>query len=788
MGNLKERIAALQQRSVSAPQQSSQSTSKPSSPTSGGTSSLRSKIAKFESKGGIPIPRGSFGLGAPPESGQNASRELYGNRIPGVNRPSVPVSPVSRSGSPLPPVDGSIGVSAVRTRRLSAGAVEGPSTTSVDLNGVLQKLAIQRNLDILNGIHTDVSSTQSPSDKTSIDNLITAARRRSGRRSASVDMLSRNCTKPESDDIKQTAPSIIISSEPSSVSPDIFEGSQIVDDPVESLPGSNRVTASRSKSASPSSPKAPSPTVDSATLVISASPTSTSDVVSNAGKIGLEHPPDSPYLEFAKTSLPPTSSPTNMEAPIRKVTSPTRSRTKPDVPNVSRPTRSSSLAPAPRPSRSPSPTPSMIHRPEAGSTEAAAASLLVTANKSRQSAHVRRTITGLPANPPPVPDNEGANISYGSVTLGSHSETNLLDSVQKNKLAFSAVVHQKVTEKPAFLPSSNISSVRSVPDLQSYAQQTIGLNAFVPPGSPGHGDLEALLAEAALLEERLKQGENGIDNDSDRLQGSDSDTSQLGTSSVPVIATPEPYDDETYDQVPPPPPPKGFPRMLSSFKKLTSAATLRSATGSHSRVSTSGSEMSSEDSASLGTPSDNGVSFPISHSNGSIDRPSSRGSSALGFGYPSSVSSKKNLSSISRASSFAEKIWHRGRTKSNNSSNERQQSSSPRKNAQLPISKLSRSHTQPPTLPLILPVDNDLANHRPVSWQSQSSTASTNTTSTVSPANLFTEELFDAFPSVPQEVPSPGPGATTFPRMSHDVARSASLPLRTRRHSVQKFA
>ncbi|KAJ3993203.1 hypothetical protein F5050DRAFT_761987 [Lentinula boryana] len=101
--NLKERIAALQQKNAD---QSQRPTSPP--PTTAGSSSsvpqsnvaaLREKIAKFEKKGGVPVPRGSFGLGAPPsDSGQSkTSRELYGNRIP------APVKPQTTGGSSIRP-------------------------------------------------------------------------------------------------------------------------------------------------------------------------------------------------------------------------------------------------------------------------------------------------------------------------------------------------------------------------------------------------------------------------------------------------------------------------------------------------------------------------------------------------------------------------------------------------------------------------------------------------------------------------------------------------------------
>ena len=92
--NLKERIAALQQCNgplsptpppTSAPRDASLT------PPRG---SLRDKIAKFERKGGVPIPRSSFGIAAPPpeDAGSTKSRELYGNRVAalGKGRPTAP--------------------------------------------------------------------------------------------------------------------------------------------------------------------------------------------------------------------------------------------------------------------------------------------------------------------------------------------------------------------------------------------------------------------------------------------------------------------------------------------------------------------------------------------------------------------------------------------------------------------------------------------------------------------------------------------------------------------------
>ncbi len=105
MTNLKERIAALEQRNSGVSGASRATSPTPSTVTVAGATApgFRDKIAKFERKGGVPVPRGSFGMGAPPPSeGPRRRRELYGNRIPaparafsGTNLPDA-----SRASSP----------------------------------------------------------------------------------------------------------------------------------------------------------------------------------------------------------------------------------------------------------------------------------------------------------------------------------------------------------------------------------------------------------------------------------------------------------------------------------------------------------------------------------------------------------------------------------------------------------------------------------------------------------------------------------------------------------------
>ncbi|KAJ1308738.1 hypothetical protein OPQ81_004429 [Rhizoctonia solani] len=80
--SVSERIAALQRGS--SPQPQGRPASPPGTPPKVSAShGLKDKIAHFDSMGTAPRPAGSFGLGAPPEH-RAASRELYGNRIPGV--------------------------------------------------------------------------------------------------------------------------------------------------------------------------------------------------------------------------------------------------------------------------------------------------------------------------------------------------------------------------------------------------------------------------------------------------------------------------------------------------------------------------------------------------------------------------------------------------------------------------------------------------------------------------------------------------------------------------------
>jgi hypothetical protein len=276
--------------------------------------------------------------------------------------------------------------------------------------------------------------------------------------------------------------------------------------------------------------------------------------------------------------------------------------------------------------------------------------------------------------------------------------------------AYSVVVHHKVTELQA------TSAQMQFP--QTPQHQRIRQSVQQVPGSPGLGDLALLMQNAALLEERLAEGEIPSDkrksirqipivkepvqipdpspehlepqqqaprkrmpsfrNPLSRRKSSSKERHQPVAaiqpppreSSLPAIysaglppeepehlLTPEPTSN-VEDDIPPTPPPKSSPsKYLNGLRRF--ATTSKSSGISHGaspRRSISVSEISSEDSASVITPSDSS---------------SYQYTDKEGLGYDSKVpwpskhsTPKKDSAALSRAASLAEKVFSRNRTKS----------------------------------------------------------------------------------------------------------------------------
>lgn len=104
--------------------------------------------------------------------------------------------------------------------------------------------------------------------------------------------------------------------------------------------------------------------------------------------------------------------------------------------------------------------------------------------------------------------------------------------------------------------------------------------------------------------------------------------------------------------------PKSPRQYFAGLRRLASTSRPSTSSGNNSRQSISvSSEMSSEDSASIPTP-------PGADTNSLRSESGQTGYwNGTGITWPS-LSPKKSPGSISRATSFADKMWHRGRTKS----------------------------------------------------------------------------------------------------------------------------
>jgi hypothetical protein len=184
--SLKERIAALQQRNAGSPPHSTSPVpgSRPISPSpngasasppaagnsGGGSSGVGSLRAKFEQKGGTPVPRGSFGMGVSvlDDGSSNKRRgEMYGNRVSGLSKTTYVPGGSSRSvsSSSLSMRRGSDSdhrrvFSSTDTPRSGTPALD----DSLDGSDYLSSRAASPSLDPISPNHTGTSLLSSPPD------------------------------------------------------------------------------------------------------------------------------------------------------------------------------------------------------------------------------------------------------------------------------------------------------------------------------------------------------------------------------------------------------------------------------------------------------------------------------------------------------------------------------------------------------------------------------------------------------------------------------------------------
>ncbi|KAH9852743.1 hypothetical protein C2E23DRAFT_148194 [Lenzites betulinus] len=98
--DLKARIAAFQeqQKANASKQPTSTNSQTLPKPSAASTGNFRDRIASFEKQGAVPTPKSRFGFAPVPDESAPPKRhgELYGNRIPGLSRPQIPVPPTTK--------------------------------------------------------------------------------------------------------------------------------------------------------------------------------------------------------------------------------------------------------------------------------------------------------------------------------------------------------------------------------------------------------------------------------------------------------------------------------------------------------------------------------------------------------------------------------------------------------------------------------------------------------------------------------------------------------------------
>ncbi|KAG1863629.1 hypothetical protein DFJ58DRAFT_774211 [Suillus subalutaceus] len=761
--NLKERIAALQQRNVSPSQQQMSQFASKNLPSSG-TGCLRDKIAKFEEKGGIPVPRGSFGMGAP-QLAENAPAkkrgELYGNRVQNMGRPGG--SPSSRSGSPLPPADD---LPLPRKRCVSTGGTL--------LKGTPPRFATGEPIPPL-------PSTPSP--------ILPFARRNS----------------------------LAVDFGPTQRVVSFGEVSQHVDQDLESPSPSPSPSPSLSTSPSlgvrdPAGIIAPSQTLEPVTSSDDVLPQDM-NALSQAGQepavLGLGLQADSNPVPAMALDVVASSQSSPEVVTVVKVTSVVEPDQTIDPPSDEKP-QSACHHPLSVDVSMTDAQPSEAALPDSSSTisHSLVAPNTVTEDDSVLTHPLTSTITSgsgdvnnkkrddvatslLASESPPTEE-------CGTISLiipphpriqvqPSPPSPDLETAKPEVKRSFTAVVHHKVTEMAAATAPTSSLSTSMTPQVARVRRTGITITAEPLLGS-GYGELAILLEEAALLEMKLTEGDGSELVDAalsktptvdtfatdirpvssstltEHVKAPSTETASLSerSISIPSIREPNmdgdiPEEDEgdgrslastsTSQRSP------SHKRYLSSIRRLTSRRSSNYMPGAYPRDSIS---TCSEDSAPVATPSDHGDG------------------SGFGITWPV-VSTKKG--GAGKSSSFADKLFNRNRTKSNVSIVDTDQGSiynSPKRSF-----KLSQPPALSPTKSSPGRQASELPGSRPSHWMVSRDSSS-------SPApSILEKEIFDEFPSVPQTLP-PGP-LHLSPDLSRVAVRhSSTLPVKSRKHSQQR--
>ena len=689
--NLKDRIAALQQRNGTPSPTSSPTPPSRDASVTPPRGSLRDKIAKFERKGGVPIPRGSFAMGAPlPEDAATKSRELYGNRVAalGKGRPTAPGNSGHRSvTSPAP----------ISTAPNAQNSADGNDTKSS-----APLVSDSSSHSIPPPMHPERRFLSGPVERSDEEQQEIAEQTNCHQEiSIQVDAVSQPRALAETDSgsldpVISTAKNMESTSSP-------------VNSPSSAGPAVTTLSLGETSERVPS-PQKPvlSPHIENPDHSAShKAQTSPSLVEPHQERLPIAEPATSTVETHIKVE----------QAPIMEVA------TSPRGSQLDRPTLIDSLAAPFTPS-----TTLAVPQPPMSSKVDPAEKLkgdTILSASNMQKTKVDSPVDSISAPNTAFPSSTSVNTHSITGDLDDSIAMSLPPIAEAGRRSFSAVVHRSDTDKrpdSRHSTTSKASTITSRPSSSSFKTGTdggvvrskrnfkhLGAVAVDPPPSPGIGDLADLLQDAAWFEERLSDvntafdipsasGEEGLKAESgpSPLSPTVAKTEKathpvpatttasrskgrgltLGSLiSVPSTKTPHsPVRSSTSTpsfQVHPVA--SGSPEEVSSTPPKSERRKYFSLRGAlrNSRLSMS-SEMSSDDSAPVATPPSPTFDFSTrqsqGHGNDSMSVRSMFSIRSNKSGKSESVHGSLRLSprrSVSRASSFAERFLNRAtKTKS----------------------------------------------------------------------------------------------------------------------------
>ncbi|KLO19248.1 hypothetical protein SCHPADRAFT_83327 [Schizopora paradoxa] len=877
--SLKERIAALQQRNGSISPPNSSPPAKGAANALQGAGALRDKIARFEVKGGVPVPRGSFGLGAPPVREDAALRrkgELYGNRIVSANAGKFQ-SPPSGFGS--------------KDGQLSLGTGDGSPvqrkrciSTSV-LNSYVPDTIVRS--DSFSSTTSSIEESDSILDASLEDHSpIPESPTKLTRRSSVSDVDAKRSSLLLSGpnfNIAQKRDSILFPSSPrrapatppspSRTITQEMTDATVADEPAAAIDAEDSVVAQREElNEAPKEVHVVDAEIDlrhdahQEIFPVSedASPNDKVDAISSntvdevhhatvAVKLELDDdPPPSVEPELSTSSVDPVTSDIILSPEIADVPQESISIEPTIDEESSEPDNTAPLSTSPPPPLSPSPSSESLHfsrdptpQPSSPIQDVSMSSVPIPSvedNTVASTVDISRkddispilqsqSMPAIVLSNAPTPQEDEADAKNKSsvtrttslrrprspnpITLPSVPEqtyTELSLECKTGPKSFKAVVHGKKTHTKPPSPVNHATQVVAPLNLRKGRTSTRRSQGAVPtsPRTPNSPDLSLLVAQAAQLEQRLSgdpeeeiiKEEDGVQeivvlqemtmnettpnlevdefgrgppispslqslisnssNDSKRRRSK----SKSSKNRLPVI------DDSG---IPPPtPPPKSarwFKTMPASILSRNQSLGSESTGDRHSRASWS-SEKSSEDSSAITTPPSptfDLVTLPLAEED-QYNHPGYR----LGGRRSSSISSSSVLSSpkkspskklMSRSSTFMSRMLTRAGKSSSTLALPDDSGS---------ISDVPRASSPSPSHRSSSRSEYGLSTASPQLVPSLPSRP-TSTISTSSPASVLSSTIFDAFPEVPQDAPTPPPKSPLhFPRGNNPAPQLVS--------------